>query len=203
MSSSSGDRPGSVADVSRPDVSSPDVSSTGREPVKMVIWDLDETLWEGTISEGAVTLDPARMDLVRSLNRRGIVNGICSKNDLAQVRTYLQDAGIWDEFVSREHRVGPERSTGRPHYRRCTTPTREHSDDRRFEAKFGGGSPRRPRDPDLWARDYRCATFTSRAGGQRRSRPVRAFASINFSNVSSLIVRQLPGGTRIFCGPAK
>jgi len=69
------------------------------EPVKMVIWDLDETFWKGTISEGPVTLEPARIDLVRSLNRRGIVNGICSKNDLAQVKAYLQDAGIWDEFV--------------------------------------------------------------------------------------------------------
>ena len=68
-------------------------------PVKMVIWDLDDTFWAGTLSEGAVVLDPARADLVRTLNRRGIVNAICSKNDLEPVRRTLEDHGLWDEFV--------------------------------------------------------------------------------------------------------
>ena len=69
------------------------------EPVKMVVWDLDETFWAGTISEGPVVLDPSRIQLVRSLNRRGIVNSICSKNDLEPVRRRFEEAGLWDEFV--------------------------------------------------------------------------------------------------------
>jgi FkbH-like protein len=68
-------------------------------PVKMVIWDLDDTLWEGTLSEGPVLLPQSRIDLVRALNRRGIVNAICSKNDEADARTQLEGAGLWDEFV--------------------------------------------------------------------------------------------------------
>ena len=68
-------------------------------PVKLVVWDLDDTFWQGTLSEGPVTLDPARADLVRTLNRRGIVNAICSKNDLDPVRRELESHGLWDEFV--------------------------------------------------------------------------------------------------------
>jgi FkbH-like protein len=68
-------------------------------PVRLVIWDLDDTFWQGTLSEGPVAIDPARVDLVRTLNRRGIVNAICSKNDRAPVKAELERTGLWDEFV--------------------------------------------------------------------------------------------------------
>lgn len=68
-------------------------------PVKLVVWDLDDTLWAGTLSEGPVELDPAHGELVRTLNRRGIVNAICSKNEPAAARARLEEAGLWDEFV--------------------------------------------------------------------------------------------------------
>ncbi len=68
-------------------------------PVKMIVWDLDETLWTGTLSEGPVQLDQSRIDLVRTLNRRGIVNAICSKNEPAEARARLEQAGLWSEFV--------------------------------------------------------------------------------------------------------
>ena len=68
-------------------------------PVKLVVWDLDGTLWSGTLSEEEVEVDQSRIDLVRTLNRRGIVNSICSKNDEAAVRARLEQAGLWDEFV--------------------------------------------------------------------------------------------------------
>jgi FkbH-like protein len=68
-------------------------------PVKLVVWDLDDTLWEGTLSEGPVTLPPSRVDLVRTLNRRGIVNSVCSKNDPDRARAELERVGLWDELV--------------------------------------------------------------------------------------------------------
>ena len=86
--------------------SSPDQAGEGAAdgadlaaPVKLVIWDLDETLWSGTLSEGTIELDPSHGDLVRALNRRGIVNSICSKNDAAAVREQLTRVDLWDEFV--------------------------------------------------------------------------------------------------------
>ncbi len=69
------------------------------KPVKMIVWDLDETLWQGTLSEGPVSVHGSRIDLVRALNRRGIVNSICSKNDEADARAQLEQDGIWNEFV--------------------------------------------------------------------------------------------------------
>ncbi len=68
-------------------------------PVKLIVWDLDETLWTGTLSEGPVALAPSRIDVVRALNTRGIVNSICSKNDEADARARLEQAGLWSEFV--------------------------------------------------------------------------------------------------------
>jgi FkbH-like protein len=67
--------------------------------VKLVVWDLDDTLWTGTLSEGPVVLDQSRIDLVRALNRRGIVNSICSKNNEDAVRARLEEADLWEEFV--------------------------------------------------------------------------------------------------------
>lgn len=71
-----------------------------KESVKLVIWDLDETLWSGTLSEGPVTVRAEFREIVRQLNRRGIINSLCSKNDLEAVRARLMaEDGLWDEFV--------------------------------------------------------------------------------------------------------
>ncbi|HTU97489.1 MAG TPA: HAD-IIIC family phosphatase [Solirubrobacteraceae bacterium] len=69
------------------------------ETVKLVVWDLDDTLWTGTLSEGEVELPGDHGELVRELNRRGIVSSISSKNDFEQAKARLEDEGLWDEFV--------------------------------------------------------------------------------------------------------
>lgn len=67
--------------------------------VKLVIWDLDETFWKGTLSEGGMTEIPAYTAMVRTLADRGIMSSICSKNDFATVKAELEKLGIWDLFV--------------------------------------------------------------------------------------------------------
>ena len=70
------------------------------EPVRLVIWDLDETFWRGTLSEGGIeAYVQEHHDVVVELARRGIMSSICSKNDFEAVRTVLQDKGLWDYFV--------------------------------------------------------------------------------------------------------
>jgi FkbH-like protein len=69
------------------------------DTVKLVVWDLDDTLWAGTLSEGPVAIDPSVTELIRTLNRRGIVNSICSKNTEAEARHRLEEADLWSEFV--------------------------------------------------------------------------------------------------------
>ena len=69
------------------------------EPVRLVIWDLDETFWSGTLTEGGITYRRDFHDIVLALAKRGIVSSICSKNDHAAVRDILVREGIWDSFV--------------------------------------------------------------------------------------------------------
>jgi FkbH-like protein len=68
--------------------------------IKLIIWDLDDTLWRGTLADGeAVVLDERRAGLVRAFNARGVVSSICSKNDHTAAEEQLRALGLWDEFV--------------------------------------------------------------------------------------------------------
>ena len=45
--------------------------------IKLVIWDLDNTLWQGTLTEGGVEkLRPGVLGVIRELDRRGIGQAI-------------------------------------------------------------------------------------------------------------------------------
>jgi FkbH-like protein len=67
--------------------------------VKLCIWDLDDTYWTGTLTEGPIELRRESKEAVIALSRQGIVNSICSNNDLAQVRARLEQEGSWGYFV--------------------------------------------------------------------------------------------------------
>lgn len=73
---------------------------TAGEDVRLVIWDLDETLWEGTLTEGGIKNHfAANYQLIETLARRGIMSSICSKNDFEAVRQILVEQGVWEFFV--------------------------------------------------------------------------------------------------------
>jgi len=67
--------------------------------VKLVIWDLDDTLWHGTLSEGAVTVPEAHRELLGLLADCGIVCSICSKNEFDSTMGYLKESGLAEFFV--------------------------------------------------------------------------------------------------------
>lgn len=69
------------------------------EPIRLVIWDLDETFWQGTLEEGPVTVPPDHAEIVKALARRGIVSAICSRNDHATAKARLEQCGLWEWFV--------------------------------------------------------------------------------------------------------
>ena len=75
------------------------MNAAGPEAVRLVVWDLDETFWHGTLSEGGHRYRREVHDIVVRLAERGIVSSICSKNDFATVRAVLEAEGIWDYFV--------------------------------------------------------------------------------------------------------
>lgn len=68
--------------------------------IKIIIWDLDDTFWIGTLSEGPVTPVETNIELVKRLTDCGIVNTICSKNDPSPVMEKLTELGISDYFTS-------------------------------------------------------------------------------------------------------
>lgn len=69
------------------------------DKIKLVIWDLDETFWKGTFSEGRVEIPAQNRELLSFLTDDGIVNSICSKNDEKQVMDYLQNQSLAEYFV--------------------------------------------------------------------------------------------------------
>ena len=75
------------------------MSELSVEPVRLVIWDLDETFWKGTLSEGGITFCPENRDIVIALAERGIISTICSKNDFEAVRDVLKTHDVWDYFI--------------------------------------------------------------------------------------------------------
>jgi len=70
------------------------------EPVRLVVWDLDETFWRGTLVEGGIReYVQAHHEIVVELARRGILSSICSKNDEQSVVKILGERKILDYFM--------------------------------------------------------------------------------------------------------
>lgn len=67
--------------------------------IKLIIWDLDDTFWKGTLSEGKVTAIDSHLLMIKALTDHGIVNTICSKNDYEPAVDKLKEFGIDDYFV--------------------------------------------------------------------------------------------------------
>ncbi|HEX3264136.1 MAG TPA: HAD-IIIC family phosphatase [Candidatus Limnocylindrales bacterium] len=69
------------------------------DPIKLVIWDLDETLWSGVLAEGPVELLEGRAALLRDLVDRGVMVSVSSRNDLQAAREELERHGLWELVV--------------------------------------------------------------------------------------------------------
>jgi len=73
--------------------------------IKLVIWDLDNTLWEGTVyykDKDSVKLKPGTAAALKELTKRGIKNTICSKN-------YYEDADkTLEKFEIKKYFENPE-----------------------------------------------------------------------------------------------
>ncbi len=69
------------------------------DKIKLIVWDMDDTFWHGTISEEDVIISSEHEKLIRDLVDCGIVNSISSKNDEKPVLDKLEEANLKDLFV--------------------------------------------------------------------------------------------------------
>lgn len=68
--------------------------------IKCLVWDLDNTLWEGTLLEDSdVKLRPGMKEILEELDRRGILLSIASKNDHSDAVAKLQQLGLTEYFI--------------------------------------------------------------------------------------------------------
>ncbi len=70
------------------------------QSIKCVVWDLDNTLWDGVLLEGDdVALGDGVMDVIQELDRRGILNSIASRNEHGLAMAKLEELGVADYFL--------------------------------------------------------------------------------------------------------
>lgn len=69
------------------------------DKIKVIIWDLDETFWKGTLSEEEIEVPKQHIELLKLSTDAGIVNTICSKNDYHTVKSKLESLQLWEFFV--------------------------------------------------------------------------------------------------------
>ncbi|WP_207659216.1 HAD-IIIC family phosphatase [Anaerobacterium chartisolvens] len=68
--------------------------------IKCVVWDLDNTIWDGVLTESCnVTLKPGMKEIIAQLDSRGILNSVASKNNHDDAVRKLNELGLLEYFL--------------------------------------------------------------------------------------------------------
>lgn len=91
------------------------VVNTKKEPdkhVKCLVWDLDNTLWDGILIESddpdTLRLKEKVLQTIEELDRRGILQSIASKNDDEPAMAQLRRLGVDEYFLYPQINWGPK-----------------------------------------------------------------------------------------------
>lgn len=77
--------------------------------IKCVVWDLDNTLWEGTLLEGdELHLRPNVSEILEELSSRGILNSIASRNDKQAALAVLRQFNLEHHFIAPQINSNPK-----------------------------------------------------------------------------------------------
>ncbi|MGH3992382.1 MAG: HAD-IIIC family phosphatase, partial [Pseudonocardiaceae bacterium] len=79
--------------------------------VKVLVWDLDNTVWDGILVEDGpekISLRPGVAEVIQELDRRGIMNSVASKNDPAFAMEQLERFGLAEYMVFPKIGWGPK-----------------------------------------------------------------------------------------------
>ena len=81
---------------------------TARPAAKCVVFDLDNTLWDGVLLEGAVKLRARVREVFRTLDQRGILISVASKNAPEDAMAKLKTLGLDDYLLHPAIGWGPK-----------------------------------------------------------------------------------------------
>lgn len=71
-----------------------------RKTIKCLIWDLDDTMWDGILVEDEiVNLRPQVLDIIQTLDSRGVLQSIASRNDHDKAVERLREFGLFEYFL--------------------------------------------------------------------------------------------------------
>lgn len=86
-----------------------EAADNGRETIKCVVWDLDNTLWDGVLLEdNEVSLRAEVVEVIRALDERGILHSIASRNDFESAMDKLSEFNLDQYFLYPQINWGPK-----------------------------------------------------------------------------------------------
>lgn len=86
-------------------------AGNAEKKIKCVVWDLDNTLWDGVLVEdgsGLLQLKPDIVQVIKELDERGILHSIASKNNPEDALQVLKKFGIEEYFLCPQISWGPK-----------------------------------------------------------------------------------------------
>ncbi|GAA2691338.1 HAD-IIIC family phosphatase [Actinosynnema pretiosum subsp. pretiosum] len=85
------------------------MTETPMPTVKCLVWDLDNTLWRGTLLEGEHVVPFERVrEVITALDGRGVLQSVASRNDHDHAWPVLERLGLADYFVLPRIGWGPK-----------------------------------------------------------------------------------------------
>ncbi|MHC4213508.1 MAG: HAD-IIIC family phosphatase [Planctomycetota bacterium] len=71
-----------------------------RQEIKCIVWDLDDTLWDGILLEkDDVALKPGIREVIQTLDGRGVLHSIASRNNHDDAIGKLKEFGLDKYFL--------------------------------------------------------------------------------------------------------
>lgn len=87
-------------------------STVGKpKTAKCVVWDLDDTVWNGILAEDGIEgleLNQDAVEAIKMLDARGILNSVSSKNDEATAKAALDHFGLSEYILFPQINWGPK-----------------------------------------------------------------------------------------------
>jgi FkbH-like protein len=87
--------------------SKPEAAATKekQQRVKCIVWDLDNTLWDGTLVEDGsdkIALKAGVVEIIKELDQRGILHSVASKNNFEEAMAVLRRWNLEEYFLHPE-----------------------------------------------------------------------------------------------------